>query len=81
MSQYTIRNVPGSLDNALREWARRRGVSLNQAALDALRRGVGMDEEAREYHDLDDLIGTWKQDEEFDRAVEEQDRIDRELWR
>ena len=33
------------------------------------------------YDDLDDLIGTWKQDDEFDRAIEEQDKVDADIWR
>jgi len=33
------------------------------------------------YHDLDDLIGTWEEDPEFDRAIEAQRQIDEELWK
>lgn len=32
------------------------------------------------YHDLDKFAGTWIDDPEFDRAMEEFDRIDEELW-
>lgn len=74
MRQYTVRNIPGALDRALREWARRRNVSLNQAIVDAIKRGIGMDEK-REHNDLDDLIGTWQKDEEFEQALSEQDTI------
>ena len=80
MQQYTIRNVPAPVDRELREIARRRGMSLNDAALDAIRRGLGMGEIDVEYHDLDDLIGTWKDDPEFDQAVSDQDRVDPDLW-
>ncbi|MCF7949688.1 MAG: hypothetical protein K9M94_13955 [Spirochaetia bacterium] len=78
MRQYTVRNIPGALDRALREWARRRTVSLNQAIVDAIKRGIGMDEE-QEHNDLDDLVGTWQQDEEFERALSEQDTIEQDL--
>ncbi|MDZ7794568.1 MAG: hypothetical protein U5P10_13015 [Spirochaetia bacterium] len=79
MRQYTVRNIPSALDRALREWARRRNVSLNQAIVDAIKRGIGMDKE-QEHKDLDDLIGTWQQDEEFEQALSEQDTIEQELW-
>ena len=32
-------------------------------------------------HDLDDCIGTWREDPVVDRALREQDRVDGELWR
>ena len=34
-----------------------------------------------EFHDLDDCIGTWREDPVVDRALREQDRVDGELWR
>jgi len=76
--QYTVRNIPSALDRALREWDRRRNVSLNQAIVDAIKRGIGMDEE-QEHKDLDDLIGTWQKDEKFEQALSEQDTIEQEL--
>ena len=79
--QYTIRNIPDALDQELRERARRRGTSLNEAAIDALKRGLGITEDAVEYDDLDDLIGTWKDDEAFDQALADQDTIDVDIWR
>ena len=80
MPQYTIRNVPETLDRELRERAKRKGISLNEAALEAIRRGLGLGETETLYDDLDDLIGTWKADDEFDRAVSEQDRVDTNAW-
>ena len=79
--QYTIRNVPERTDALLREAAVEYGTSLNQAALSALNRGLGTDSEAVVHHDLDDLIGTWVQDSECDRALAEMDRVDPELWK
>lgn len=80
MAQYTIRNVPNAVDRELRETARKRGISLNEAALIALRRGLGVSEQPPEYDDLDDLVGTWKEDPLFDEAIKDQDRVDSELW-
>ena len=32
------------------------------------------------YDDLDDLIGTWKLDGEFSRAIADQDKVDTDAW-
>jgi len=80
MPQYTIRNVPDALDRELRERAKRKGISLNDAAVEALKRGLGVAESDVVYDDLDDLIGTWSQDEDFNRAIEEQDKVDFDAW-
>ena len=80
MPQYTIRNVPESLDHELRERAKRKGMSLNDAAVEAIKRGLGVADTDVIYDDLDDLIGTWKSDHEFDRAIAEQDKVDSDAW-
>jgi hypothetical protein len=46
-----------------------------------MQRGLGVADEPVEYHDLDDLAGTWVEDPEFDRVVAEMDRPDSELWK
>lgn len=80
MPQYTIRNVPIGLDRELRERAKRQGTSLNETAIDAIRRGLGVSESEVAYSDLDDLIGTWKKDERFEQALADQDKVDPDLW-
>ncbi|MDE0450039.1 MAG: hypothetical protein OXH96_25505 [Spirochaetaceae bacterium] len=80
-TQYTIRRVPSRLDQELRRKAREEQRSLNEMALRALERGLGLAEEQPRYHDLDDLAGTWVDDPEFDRAIEAMDQVDPELWR
>ncbi|MCH7813132.1 MAG: hypothetical protein IID40_03835 [Planctomycetes bacterium] len=79
--QYTIRSVPSTVDRALREQARREGKSLNQVAVEALRRGVGLAAAEATFDDLDDLVDTWQDDPEFDAALKRQDAVDRKLWR
>jgi len=75
--QYTIRGVPDHVDRALRARAKKENKSLNQLAVEALTEAA----RAERYTDLDDLIGTWVDDPEFDKIMAEQDRIDEELWR
>ncbi|MEZ4753567.1 MAG: hypothetical protein R3A13_04555 [Bdellovibrionota bacterium] len=33
-----------------------------------------------EFNDLDNLIGTWEEDKEFDQAICLQSQIDKDLW-
>lgn len=79
--QYTIRGIPPSLDTAIRERARAEGKSLNQVALEALREGLGVVYDRPARRDLSDIVGTWVEDEALEAALEEQDRIDPELWK
>ena len=79
--QYTIRNVPETLDEALRRVARERGKSLNEVAVEALARGAGITQDRSRQRDLGDIAGTWRQDSAFDRALAAQDTIDEEMWR
>lgn len=78
--QYTIRNVPNTLDEALRRAARERGKSLNEVAIEALARGAGVIGENRRQRDLGDIRGTWHKDAAFESALAAQDTIDDEMW-
>ena len=69
------------LDSELREVAKREGVSLNQAAIQAIKRGLGLTNAEPVYDDLDDLVGTWQKDDQFDQAMADQDQVDEELWK
>jgi plasmid stability protein len=79
--QYTLRKVPDFLDAALRRRAREQGRSLNEVAIEALARGLGVDGEREPQRDLRDIAGTWRKDRAFDRALAAQDAIDLEMWR
>jgi hypothetical protein len=78
--QYTIRNIPDSVDEVLRRTARIRGKSLNEIAIEALARGAGVDGETIRQRDLGDVAGTWRKDAAFDKARAAQDSIDEEMW-
>jgi len=79
--QYTIRNIPKTLDAMLRDRAKKEGKSLNEMVIQALARAMGFSNEPVRHRDLSHLAGTWVEDPEFDRALEDQDRIDEDLWR
>ena len=79
--QYTIRGILPWMDERLRAKARRERKSLNAVAVEALMRGLNPDNLEPEYHDMDDLIGSWVHDPETDEALSSMDTIDEELWR
>jgi hypothetical protein len=77
--QYTIRGVPQEVDQALRQRARERRVSLNRLLIEELARASG-ESDSRRFRSLKGLAGCWKEDPEFDRALDEQRRIERKIW-
>jgi plasmid stability protein len=79
-AQFTIRGVPARLESALRERARREGRSLNAVVLDSLAAGAGVSAKEVVHEDLDDLVGTWVEDPDFDRAILAQDQVDDQAW-
>ena len=64
----------------LRSRAKREGKSLNEVAIDALRAATGSSDKVK-YRDLSDLVGSWVHDEETEKALADQRRIDPEMWR
>ena len=81
----TLRGLDPQLVAKLREVAEREGKSVNQTALDALRKQFGLDRSRRfteVYRDLDHLFGRWDEDEfaRIQRKIDSERRIDPELW-
>lgn len=79
--QYTLRGIPTPVDRALRTRAKTEGKSLNQVVLETLKRGLDLLNGSDTFADLDCLIGTWKDDPEFEAALTAQDNVDEALWR
>ncbi len=79
--QYTLRDIPSTVDAELRRRAKAEGRSLNTVAIEALIRGAGLGETPVRQRDLGDIAGTWQEDPDFDQAIAEQDQIDERLWR
>ncbi len=78
--QYTLRNIPKSLDSAMRERAKREQKSLNELAVELIATGLGIHGPVKR-RDLSDIAGSWAPDPEADRALRDQRRIDRDLWK
>jgi hypothetical protein len=87
MKQLTIRGLDKDLASRIRELARKEGISLNRAALRLMRKGAGLGESTQRENavgsTLDDLIGTWTDEEasEFMDTVEDFGQIDESMWK
>jgi plasmid stability protein len=79
--QYTLRNIPAHVDRALRDRVAREGKSLNEVAIEALERGLDLEGHPVRRRDLGEIAGSWVRDREVDRALEDQRRVDPDLWR
>jgi hypothetical protein len=79
--QYTLRNIPQKLDEALRRKAKQEGKTLNQVAIDELSRALGINGQPVLHHDLDFMAGTWVEDPAFDEAIADFEKIDPEDWK
>ncbi len=86
MKQLTVRGFGDELGEAMRRFAQREGVSLNQAALRLLRKGAGLSETPGVNDcvgdSLDRLIGSWSPEEldEMDAALRDLAVIDEAAW-
>jgi hypothetical protein len=81
MAPLTIRKVPIAVERVLRRRSKQEDKSLNQVALDALARGLGVSGERIKRRDMDDIAGTWTEDPAFEAAQREQRRMDAGLRR
>ncbi|MEO6597270.1 MAG: hypothetical protein ABIP94_21210 [Planctomycetota bacterium] len=79
--KYTLRNGPSELARALRTRAQRENKSLNTVAIEALLRALGLEGEPPIQRDLSDIVGTWQDDAEMKRVLQDQRFIDPEMWR
>lgn len=77
--QYTVRGIPPEVDQALRRKAHEKKISLNRLLVEELVEATGLSQE-RKYRSLETVAGSWKDDPELDRILEEQRQIDWSLW-
>ena len=87
LKQLTILGFDRALERHIRELARRERISLNQAVLRLLHQAAGIEGSSENPRtvgsSLDDLIGTWSEDEarEFQLAIADLDSVDEDMWR
>jgi hypothetical protein len=84
--QLTIRGFDSELEGSLRRAARREGISLNRAALRALRRGALVQAAPTSGPmigaALDAFIGSWssRDEQQLLKAIGAFERVDESLW-
>jgi hypothetical protein len=86
MKAVTIRGVEPEVAEKLKLDAEKQGKSVNQLILDLIKTGLGLIKEkkfSRIYDDLDDLFGSWSNDEfaKIDTVISSQRQIDEEIWK
>lgn len=81
MKSVSIRNLREKTYERIRQAATERGISINRMIVQTLDRSF-RPEKQLEFDDLDDLLGTWSQEdfEQFSSFLDEQRAIDDELW-
>ena len=82
-AQYTVRDISPALDLRVREAAALEDISLNQAVVRALERGLGLAEEPVKYRSLHGIVRpTDKLDRKgWSEALGDMDRIHPEDWK
>jgi len=78
--QYTIRNIPAEIDQALREQAAAERKSLNQVLIDVVARGLGLAKKPKKLRDLSFMAKGPLPEPEVLKEFERQRQIDPEMW-
>lgn len=84
MKTLTIRGIDPLLSEAIKIRAQKNNESINKTALKILREAVGLSDNPvyKTYHDLDNLAGTWSEEDEieFNKNIQDFGKIDKEMW-
>lgn len=86
MKAITIRGVEHEVAEKLKIAASKQGKSVNSLILEFIKTSLGLQKEkkfSRRYDDLDDLFGSWNDDEfkKINDLITTQRQIDQELWK
>ena len=82
MHTFNIRGIDDSLYNKIKTESRNKGLSINKFLVNTLS-GLLEEKNRLEFHDMDDLFGTWTEEEyrEVEESISESRTIDDELWK
>jgi len=87
LKQITIRGISDDITKIIEKEAKEKHLSLNKALISLLEKATGIKGKnlARKtiYRDLDHLCGIWtkKGTKKFDKSLDMQRRIDKDLWK
>ena len=84
MKSITIHNLDDTLEERIKERARKHGPSLNKTIQMLLKESLGLNKKPQRDHKSDflDLFGTWTEKDaaEFNRHTSSFSRIDKQDW-
>ncbi|HVA10678.1 MAG TPA: hypothetical protein VNG32_00730 [Candidatus Dormibacteraeota bacterium] len=78
--QYTIRNIPPSVDKVIRKRSKQSGKSFNQTVVDLLSIQTFGTTKIPANNNFDWLFNKNTLDESFDEAIESMSKVDKKLW-
>jgi len=78
--QYTIRNVPPSVDKVIRKRSKQSNKSFNQTVVDLLTLQTFGTTKVPSNNNFDWLYNKNTLDEAFDNAIESMSQVDEKLW-
>lgn len=78
--QYTIRNIPPSVDKVIRKRSKQSGTSFNQTVLDLLALQTFGTTKIPSDNNFDWLFNKNTLDEAFDDAIDSMSQVDEKLW-
>ena len=85
MATMTVRGIDAEVAKLLKDQAKNEGISVNALLLKMMKESLGIEKKRRTkiYHDLDHLAGTWSEKDfkEFQKNVEDLEKVDKELWK
>lgn len=78
--QYTIRNIPPSVDKVIRKRSQQTGQSFNQTVVDLLSLQTFGTTDPKPDTSFNWLYGQNTLDESFDEAIKDLSQIDKKIW-
>jgi len=84
VKNLTVRGIDEEMTDILKKESMKTGQSINSIILKLLREATGLTKKKRNrlFHDLDELAGTWSEEDErkFRENVKLFEKIDEEIW-
>ncbi len=84
MKTLSLRGIDEEIEKALKKEAQRAKTSINKTILNLIKESIGLGKKKRNrvYKDLDELAGTWTEEDEqiFKENTQFFDKIDKEIW-
>ena len=76
-----LEQLPKAVTDALARKAAQEGKTVPEVALEAMARGLGVQESGTKKRDLSRFRGKWIEDPAVDDALRQFERIDEDKWR